>query len=123
MVLTLLKCLYSGLLQEAQVQRVLRLCFLYRQDVVNRSGEQASGESNMKTIGLLGGMSWESTLGYYRAINRGVAQALGGLHSARIALYSVDFAPVEEFQRAGDWPGAAAHLTAAALKIQAAGAD
>lgn len=77
----------------------------------------------MKTIGLLGGMSWESTLGYYRAINRGVAQALGGLHSARIALYSVDFAPIEELQRTGDWPGAAGHLTAAALNIQAAGAD
>ena len=123
MVLTLLKCLYSGLLQEAQVQRVLRLCFLYRQDVVNRSGGQVSGEGNMKTIGLLGGMSWESTLGYYRAINGGVAQALGGLHSAKIALFSIDFAPLEELQQAEDWQGTADYLIEAALKVQAAGAD
>lgn len=77
----------------------------------------------MKTIGLLGGMSWESTIGYYRLINRGVAQALGGLHSARIALYSVDFAPIEKLQHAGDWQGAADLLSEAALQVQAAGAD
>ncbi len=77
----------------------------------------------MKTIGLLGGMSWESTAGYYRAINEGVKNALGGLHSARIVLYSVDFAPVEKLQRAGDWEGTAGLLSDAARRIQAAGAD
>lgn len=77
----------------------------------------------MKTIGLLGGMSWESTVGYYRAINAGVKKALGGLHSAKIALYSVDFAPIEKLQREGDWEGATAVLTEAALSVQAAGAD
>jgi aspartate racemase len=77
----------------------------------------------MKTIGLLGGMSWESTAGYYRAINEGVKNALGGLHSARIVLYSVDFAPVEKLQCAGDWEGTAGILSDAARRIQAAGAD
>jgi amino-acid racemase len=77
----------------------------------------------MKTIGLLGGMSWESTLGYYRAINEGVKKALGGLHSAKIALLSVDFDPIEKLQHKGDWEGASAILSDTALKIQAAGAD
>ena len=77
----------------------------------------------MKTIGLLGGMSWESTLGYYRAVNEGVKQALGGLHSAQIALYSVDFASIERLQQDGDWDGAARILIAAAKNVQAAGAD
>ncbi|MDO6461597.1 aspartate/glutamate racemase family protein [Granulosicoccaceae sp. 1_MG-2023] len=77
----------------------------------------------MKTIGLLGGMSWESTAIYYRAINRGVAQRLGGLHSARIALYSVDFDPIEQCQHAGDWQGTATLLCDAAKRIEAAGAD
>lgn len=77
----------------------------------------------MKTIGLLGGMSWESTLDYYRAINQGVKAALGGLHSAQIALYSVDFAPIEACQHAGDWAGTATMLSAAARKVEAAGAD
>ena len=53
----------------------------------------------MKTIGILGGMSWESTAGYYHAINEGVKRELGGLHSARIAMYSVDFEPIERLQR------------------------
>jgi aspartate racemase len=77
----------------------------------------------MKTIGLLGGMSWESTLGYYRAINEGVKKVLGGLHSAKIAMYSVDFEPIEQLQCTGDWDGAARILSQAAKKIQAAGAD
>ncbi|MFN2135413.1 MAG: aspartate/glutamate racemase family protein [Candidatus Promineifilaceae bacterium] len=77
----------------------------------------------MQTIGLLGGMSWESTALYYRAINEGVRQRLGGLHSALIAMVSVDFEAVEELQRAGDWGGAASLLTGAALQVQAAGAD
>jgi len=63
--------------------------------------------TTMKTIGLVGGMSWESTLGYYRAINEGVKKRLGGLHSAKIALYSVDFEPIEKLQHAGDWEGTA----------------
>jgi len=77
----------------------------------------------MKTIGLLGGMSWESTLGYYRAINQGIKDALGGLHSAKIAMYSVDFESIEKLQRAGDWDGTAKILSEAAKSIQAAGAD
>ncbi|MFT5226811.1 MAG: aspartate racemase [Polaribacter sp.] len=77
----------------------------------------------MKTIGLLGGMSWESTVDYYRAINRGVKEALGGLHSAKIVLYSVDFEVIEKMQSAGDWDGAANLLIDAAKNIQAAGAD
>jgi len=68
-------------------------------------------------------MSWESTLGYYREINEGVKKALGGLHSAKIAMLSVDFEPVEKLQQKGDWEGAAAILAAAAQNIQSAGAD
>jgi len=77
----------------------------------------------MKTIGLLGGMSWESTLDYYRAINEGIKNSLGGLHSAKIAMYSVDFEPIEQLQHAGDWEGTAKILSEAAKNIQAAGAD
>lgn len=77
----------------------------------------------MKTIGLLGGMSWESTLEYYRAINQGIKNALGGLHSAKIVLYSVDFGPVEKMMQAGDWAGTAALLSDAARRIEKAGAD
>lgn len=77
----------------------------------------------MKTIGLLGGMSWESTLGYYRAINEGIRNTLGGLHSAKIAMYSVDFEPIEQLQHAGDWEETAKILCEAAKNIQAAGAD
>ena len=77
----------------------------------------------MKTIGLLGGMSWESTLGYYRAINEGIKKTLGGLHSAKIVMYSVDFAPIEKLQHTGDWEGTAKILSEAAQSIQAAGAD
>jgi aspartate racemase len=77
----------------------------------------------MKTIGLLGGMSWESTVDYYRAINLGVKASLGGLHSAKIVLYSVDFESVEKLQSSGNWDEAARLLTDAAINIQAAGAD
>jgi aspartate racemase len=77
----------------------------------------------MKTIGLLGGMSWESTLGYYRAINEGVKDSLGGLHSAKIALYSVDFDSIEKLQHKDDWQGTALILTEAAKNVEAAGAD
>lgn len=77
----------------------------------------------MKTIGLLGGMSWESTADYYRAINQGVRAELGGLHSARIAMYSVDFEPIEKLQSAGDWAEAGRALAEAATRVEAAGAD
>ena len=77
----------------------------------------------MKTIGLLGGMSWESSVGYYRAINEGIKNSLGGLHSAKIAMYSVDFDPIEKLQHAGDWEGTAKILTEAAKNVQSAGAD
>jgi aspartate racemase len=77
----------------------------------------------MKTIGLLGGMSWESTLGYYRAINEGVKKSLGGLHSAKIAMFSVDFEPIEKLQHAGDWEGTAKMLSKAAQNVESAGAD
>lgn len=76
----------------------------------------------MKTIGLLGGMSWESTVGYYRAINEGVKEQLGGLHSAKIAMVSVDFEPIEKLQHAGDWDGTARILVDAAKNVQSAGA-
>lgn len=77
----------------------------------------------MKTVGLLGGMSWESTASYYRAINEGVKKSLGGLHSAKIAMYSVDFDPIEKLQHEGDWEGTARILSEAAQSIESAGAD
>ena len=77
----------------------------------------------MKVIGLLGGMSWESTVGYYRAINEGVKNSLGGLHSAKIALYSVDFDPIEKLQHEGDWEETARILSEAAQSVESAGAD
>ena len=77
----------------------------------------------MKTIGLIGGMSWESSALYYRQINEAVKQQLGGLHSAKLILYSVDFAEVEALQRAGDWTAAGELLAHAARSLEAAGAD
>lgn len=77
----------------------------------------------MKTIGLLGGMSWESTVSYYRLINEAVRDRLGGLHSARCILYSVDFAEVEALQSAGRWAEATGLLLTAARGLEAAGAD
>jgi aspartate racemase len=77
----------------------------------------------MRTLGLLGGMSWESTALYYRLINQGVAQRLGGLHSAALRLHSVDFAPLAELQAAGDWEACAAELAAAASGLRLAGAQ
>ncbi|HHQ4608516.1 TPA: aspartate/glutamate racemase family protein [Aeromonas veronii] len=77
----------------------------------------------MKCIGLLGGMSWESTVSYYQALNRGVRTQLGGLHSARVLLNSVDFAGIERLQHAGDWPATARLLAAEARKLQNGGAD
>ena len=77
----------------------------------------------MKTIGMLGGMSWESTLSYYRALNLGVKGALGGLHSAKILLNSVDFAEIEALQHAGRWDETALILADAAVALETAGAD
>ena len=77
----------------------------------------------MKTIGLLGGMSWESTVTYYQIINETVSRGLGGLHSAKILMYSVDFAEIEECQANGDWARSAEILGAAALNLQKAGAN
>jgi aspartate racemase len=77
----------------------------------------------MKTIGLIGGMSWESTVPYYRLINEAIKQQLGGLHSARIVLYSVDFHEIEQLQRSGDWATAGELLAEAARTLEAAGAD
>jgi len=77
----------------------------------------------MKTIGLIGGMSWESTVPYYRLVNEAVARRLGGLHSAKVILASVDFAEVEAMQRGGDWAAAARLLADTARSLERAGAD
>ncbi len=77
----------------------------------------------MKTIGLLGGMSWESTASYYREINEGVKNSLGGLHSAKICLYSVDFYELERLQRQGRWDETAKLLSDAARAVESGGAD
>ena len=77
----------------------------------------------MKTIGVIGGMSWESSLLYYRLINQAVQKRLGGLHSARLLMFSVDFAPIEKRQHQGDWDGAASILIDAARRLEAGGAD
>ena len=77
----------------------------------------------MKTIGLLGGMSWESTVTYYQIINEAVKREMGGLHSAKILLYSVDFAEIEECQAEGDWARSAEILSRAAKSLEDGGAD
>lgn len=77
----------------------------------------------MKVLGLLGGMSWESTIPYYRMINEQVKARLGGLHSAKLVLYSVDFQEIERLQHQGDWAGAGQLLAAAAASLRAAGAE
>jgi aspartate racemase len=77
----------------------------------------------MKTIGLVGGMSWESTLEYYRIINEVVKEKLGGFHSGQIILYSVDFAAIEVLQQRGEWDRMAEMLVEAFRRIEAAGAD
>jgi aspartate racemase len=79
--------------------------------------------NSMKTIGLMGGMSWESTLAYYRTINRATAAALGGLHSAPLVLDSLDLAEVARLQYAGDWDALGEWMAASARKLERAGAD
>lgn len=77
----------------------------------------------VKTIGLLGGMSWESSLEYYRIINETVKERLGGLHSAQCLMYSFDFAEIEALQMAGDWAGATARMVTAAQQLERGGAQ
>lgn len=77
----------------------------------------------MKTIGLIGGMSWESTAEYYRIINEAVKERLGGLHSAKIVLYSVDFEEVEQLQHQGKWDKATNLMIDAAKRVERGGAD
>lgn len=77
----------------------------------------------MKTIGLIGGMSWESTVTYYQVINETVKKELGGLHSAKCILYSVDFDEIEKYQSAGEWNKSAEVLAQAASALERAGAD
>ncbi|MCW9027129.1 MAG: aspartate/glutamate racemase family protein [Thiovulaceae bacterium] len=77
----------------------------------------------MKTIGLIGGMSWESTQTYYRLINQRVRGELGGLHSAKLVLYSVDFAEIETLQHQGDWRATGEILGAVGQSVESAGAE
>ena len=77
----------------------------------------------MKTIGLIGGMSWESTQTYYRLINQRVREELGGLHSAKLVLYSVDFAEIETLQHQGDWRATGEILGAVGQSVESAGAE
>ena len=77
----------------------------------------------MKTIGLIGGMSWESTQSYYQLLNQGIKNKLGGLHSAKIVLVSLDFAEIAMLQQQQDWPQMAEILIKAAKQVEAAGAD
>ena len=77
----------------------------------------------MKTIGMIGGMSWESSIEYYRIINQTVKEKLGGLHSARSLMYSVDFAEIEALQQAGKWEQATQAMIAAARHLEDGGAD
>lgn len=77
----------------------------------------------MKTIGLIGGMSWESSAEYYRIINREVQRRLGGVHSARSLMLSVDFGGIEKLQHAGDWDALSAEMVAAAQALERGGAD
>jgi len=77
----------------------------------------------LKTIGLIGGMSWESTVPYYRLVKETIKERLGGLHSATVILYSVDFHEIERLQHSGDWDAAGTLLADAARSLEAAGAD
>ena len=77
----------------------------------------------MKTVGLIGGMSWESTVPYYRLINEEIKERLGGLHSAQVILYSVDFHDVERLQHSGNWAAAGSLLAGVAQAVERAGAD
>lgn len=77
----------------------------------------------MKTVGLIGGMSWESTVTYYQLLNEGIKDTLGGLHSAKVLLYSVDFFEIEALMSRGEWDEAANQLGNVAARLEQAGAD
>ncbi len=77
----------------------------------------------MKTIGMIGGMSWESSLEYYRIVNEAVKERLGGFHSAKCVMYSVDFEEIERFQHQGDWDAATEVMVDAARRVERGGAD
>jgi aspartate racemase len=77
----------------------------------------------MKTIGMIGGMSWESSIEYYRLVNEEVKRQLGGLHSAQCLMYSVDFEEIERYQHQGDWERATGVMIAAAQRLERGGAD
>ncbi len=77
----------------------------------------------MKTIGMIGGMSWESSLEYYRIVNETVKERLGGFHSARCVMYSVDFEEIERYQHEGDWQAASDMMVDAAKRVERAGAE
>src|SRR4030065_2198146 len=83
----------------------------------------SKAEKTMKTLGLVGGMSWESTLEYYRVINQYTKERLGGFHSAKIVLYSVDFAEVETQQHGGQWDDLTRLMNDAAQRVERGGAE
>jgi aspartate racemase len=80
-------------------------------------------EASMKIIGMIGGMSWESSLEYYRIVNEAVKERLGGFHSAKCIMYSVDFEEIERFQHQGDWDAATEVMVDAARRVERGGAD
>ena len=80
-------------------------------------------DATVRTVGLIGGLSWESTATYYAEINRGVRDALGGLHSARLLLHSFDFAEIQALQNEAGWPEAGRRLAEAGRALEGAGAD
>lgn len=86
-------------------------------------GELYEGGTEVKTIGLIGGLSWESSLVYYRIINEAVKHKLGGLHSARCIMYSVDFGPIEKMMSHGAWPEVSGVMADAGQQLEKAGAD
>ena len=81
------------------------------------AGYRNNKDNEMKTIGLIGGMSWESTANYYKALNEGVKDKLGGLNSAKIALYSVNFSEIEQLQHQSKWQETAEILSSAAQSV------
>src|SRR5215213_10788307 len=92
---------------------------------VDRRDSAGAGEgaSKVRKLGIIGGMSWSSTALYYEHINRAVAQRLGGLHSAQLAIESVDFAQIAAMEFAGDWDGIAKLVIDAAVRLEASGAE
>jgi aspartate racemase len=107
---------------EAHAKGIGQCLFLERR-VVSRCVLTKQIGERMKTIGMLGGMSWESTTSYYKLINAGVKARLGGLHSAKIFMASVDFHELEHLMRESDWDAVSAVLSDAAQRVEAAGAD